>query len=684
MTTLELRPTRHCSPGERLLHGKGVVSAVGAGRAEDWADLDRDVWWATVSAVMGRSHHGRVRVGHHWFDKREIADWSRAPYWHEPASGVGSPAWSRPPTESEIALCLCHADTRVRAAALGLAESAALPVSVLPLVLIRCADTEKPVRDLARSVLGSVLAGADEAVLRPLIPLAVLVGMRRYGSWARDTLLERIGDVPVEAVAELLSSDGRDARIAGLRAGASSGRLSAAEARAIAEGDPDGGVRVQAVRAAMRLAFPPGPEPRTPPTQALTGHADAAWRRRSGAKVQSPGTARTGGGDRTEVPRQAPALDGMPSGQDARAWVLAFLDSCRDREVRRGTLAAALETDFFQAADLAHLAVSHRDRHIRRHSCAALLACSDGHSFLDLLCSARDSAVHAVAVGRLRSAGRGDEVGRHLTDPSASVRAVACREFRSAGGDPRTHYQELCADPRAVTPAAVVGLAEQRCPADAVLLQPLTRHPRAEVRARALAAVRMLGGLPDDAMPVFADDPDPRVRATALGALRHNPRTLRDLVHHRHSDVRATALSLLSRRHDLTWQEALPFLEDPVATVSDAAARALRRTAREIPTSLLLSLADPDRPRAQRATALSLIAGRHEPDSLLAALRLVDDSDPAVRRTARDRAVTVLRRREEITGPHADAIRTLADRYATELPVWLAQIRRRNAAERRR
>ncbi|MFD9052418.1 hypothetical protein [Streptomyces zaomyceticus] len=179
-----LLPAQYRSPGERLLHGKGIAAAAGAGRAEDWARLDQGV--ATYTWRPGpRWSRGRVRVGFHWFDDRELADWTTAPHWHEtgPDGGPGGvAAWSLPPTESEIALALCHADPRLRAAALRLAE---LPAAALPLVLLRCADTDGTVRELARALLSGALAGtgaaADEAV-RALVPLALLLDLRRPSS----------------------------------------------------------------------------------------------------------------------------------------------------------------------------------------------------------------------------------------------------------------------------------------------------------------------------------------------------------------------------------------------------------------------------------------------------------------------------------------------------------------------
>jgi hypothetical protein len=60
-----------------------------------------------------------------------------------------------------------------------------------------------------------------------------------------------------------------------------------------------------------------------------------------------------------------------------------------------------------------------------------------------------------------------------------------------------------------------------------------------------------VGHNPDDALPPFADDPDPGGRATALRALRDCPRLLGHLARNPHDDVRTRALSLLSRHQQL-------------------------------------------------------------------------------------------------------------------------------------
>ncbi|MFI9150472.1 hypothetical protein [Streptomyces sp. NPDC053367] len=452
MTAHRLGPTRFLTRGERLLHGKGVASATGTGQAEEWVDLDRQIWSGTATSVKGRRISCRIRIGFHWFDKREYADWGRAPYRQQ----CGTPSWSAPPTESEIALCLAHADARVRAAALAHVQSAVAPASVLPLVLIRCADADERVRDLAREILGRALADADEAVLRRLSPLAALVGMRRrYGAWVREAVLGRLGGPDEEAVAQLLSGSAPETRIAGLLAGAAYGRLGQAEIWAVAGSDPACGVRRHAACTGIRVTLASG---------------------------------------------QRAHLD------DVRARVVACLEAEPSSDVRRAVLAAAVAAGCLRAPDWVSLARGHRDRGIRRYSCAAALAGPEGDTVLDSLLSAQDAAVRSAAVGRLRGAGRGAELVRHLPDRSVAVRAAACRELRAMGDDPRAHYRALCADPATVTPAALIGLAEQRCREDGALLRSHTRHPHAQVRARAVSALRMLGALPDDVQPA----PEPR------------------------------------------------------------------------------------------------------------------------------------------------------------------------------
>ncbi|MFD6415361.1 hypothetical protein [Streptomyces sp. NPDC060194] len=270
---------------------------------------------------------------------------------------------------------------------------------------------------------------------------------RQHGGWVRQAVLGRLGGLPEAARAELLSARDRDARIAGVHAAAVYGSLGPTRALAIAATDPDHGVRLHALRVVMSAALAPG--------------------------------------RRAELDR-------------VRPQVLAQLHTNSSYDVRRKAFTTAVETGFLRPSDLAELAVTHRTRYVRHRSCAAVLAAPDGNAFLDRLLSARDPAVRTAALARLRGAGRGEELVRHLADVSPAVLASVCRELRAVGDDPRVHYRALCADPAAVTPAAAVGLAEQRRPEDATLLRSLTRHPAPDVRARARSGLRILGDVLDD------------------------------------------------------------------------------------------------------------------------------------------------------------------------------------------
>ncbi|MGW9070649.1 hypothetical protein ACWGQT_14555 [Streptomyces yangpuensis] len=634
-----LLPTQYLGAGERLLHGKALSSAVAPGRAEDWVRLDTDVFSGTLGRVAGWKVSSRIEIGGHWFDDCEIADWESAPYWREgddPAgaddhTGAGdptgaAPSWGCPPTASELALCLCHADARVRAAALDTGGVAA----PLPLLLLRCADGDERVRGRARRAFTEALAGADDGSAGSLAALALRIGHRRHGGWARDVVLARTGGIREPAVQELLASggwQGAEARLAGIRAGAEAGLLDTDALYRIAlTAARDNSERLEAVRAAF-----------------ATGHGTAARKR-----------------------------------------FIAFLDACENSEVRVGALRHALSAHLPSLGDLTGLAVGHRDRHVRRLAARALLGLPGADTVLDRLLAAADGTVRGAAVGRLRAAARPADLEPYLTDPSPWVRGLAARELRAAGGDPHALYRALCADPETVTPPAVSGLAEQRDLRDAPMLDALTRHTDGAVRARALGGLRRLGVLAADALVPYADDPDPRVAAVVLRGLRDDPVLLRALLAHPHARVRARALVHLAHRHHIGWNEALPLLTDPAKEVSRAARGALRAARGEVTVAQLVALTAPGEPPERRALAMQLLACSYEPEALLTALRLVDDPLPAVRAAARGDACRVLWDRAAARSPHADEIRALAERHRERLTVWLAETRRRNRALRNR
>ncbi|MFF8409554.1 hypothetical protein [Streptomyces omiyaensis] len=347
-------------------------------------------------------------------------------------------------------------------------------------------------------------------------------------------------------------------------------------------------------------------------------------------------------------------------GPEGRRVLLGFLEVCEDSEIRVRSLRQALAAQLLTAGDLAGLALRHHDRRVRRLAARVLPELPGAGPLPDRLASADDPAVRGEAVARFRAAGRTDALAAHLADPSPWVRGLARAGLREAGDDPHARLRTLCADPAAVTPPAVSGLAEERDPADVPLLRTLTGHADGGVRARALDGLRLLGALTDAELPPYADDPDPRVGAIVLRTLRDDPEALRGLLGHRHARVRARALSLLHRHGAVGWDEALTHFADPAPEAARAARRVLSSLAHGHTTERLVALAAPGGTPALRALAMDLLGHRYDDRALLHALRLLDDPQPGVRAAAR-RQARRLRRWSDAspTGLYGEEIRAL-------------------------
>jgi hypothetical protein len=110
-------------------------------------------------------------------------------------------------SESRLALALCHRDGRIRERAL---HGVASYPSLLPLVVIRCADWVEPVRERAREVLREALDAEPDAAV-DLASLILRVGRRDKGAFCVDLLEEVLGRHPRGRVAALFSD--RDRRV---------------------------------------------------------------------------------------------------------------------------------------------------------------------------------------------------------------------------------------------------------------------------------------------------------------------------------------------------------------------------------------------------------------------------------------------------------------------------------------
>lgn len=487
-----LSRTEFRSPATRLLHGEDPARALDGDGPRAWADLDGSV---ASSTDGGWASSGTVRVGTRWFDCREIADWSTAPHWHdghEGHDGHGVTWAATPPAAPELALGLCHADPRVREAALG--HAAGRP-EVLALVLIRCADTEEPVRERARAVLtaelDAVTAGADP--VRALPPLALLLSTRRYGAWAWETCLKRLGSPPAALIVELAD-------------------------------DADPGMRFAAVRAALTHRLLPADR-----VAGLTADPDARNR-----------------------------LAALRSGELPAERAARLVLTGQTPEDRREALGLALKAGFLTPERLLETAAATRDRVVRKRCEEAARSALDTRPtslpgpLVDSLLAQGRASLRATAVRALRPAGRAGELPAHLADPSARVREAARGELRAAGQDALAHYRALCAD--SPVPGAVFGLAEAGDASDLPLLRLLARSPEGRVRAAAVYGLRRHGATtPEELLPYLADPHPPTVhaaRSLVVPYARTRPESwlLELFAPGRPEPVRVAALALLELR----------------------------------------------------------------------------------------------------------------------------------------
>lgn len=260
---------------------------------------------------------------------------------------------------------------------------------------------------------------------------------------------------------------------------------------------------------------------------------------------------------------------------------LVALFAHRDRAVRRFAYRLAVEGRLLRPAELARAAVRDGDSVVQELcATAALTALLDEEVYEDVLpplLAARNPRTRSAGVTGLRRAGWSEQVEPFLGDRSALVRACARYVVRQGGGDPVAWYKERCtrADDPALTPGAVIGLAECGNRADAGLLWPLLAHPTAGVRARAVAGLRAL-----DCVEVK------RLR---------------------------------------------PLLDDPAAGVVRETAVALLPWARELPADWLLERTGSERPRHVRVGVFRLLDARGGVVGLRAAVGLLEDPDPKLR-----------------------------------------------------
>ncbi|MCX5209545.1 HEAT repeat domain-containing protein [Kitasatospora sp. NBC_00240] len=256
-------------------------------------------------------------------------------------------------------------------------------------------------------------------------------------------------------------------------------------------------------------------------------------------------------------------------------------------EVRRFALDAVAHR--LKARDLLRFAELDADHGLRARAAEAVARealWTEQHEILRRLAGSTHQGLRVTGLTGLVRAGLAQEAAGHLDDPSPLVRALAREAVRRAGGDAPAHYRAAVAA-GSPSPAAVDGLAEVGGPADADALTALLGHPAAQVRARAVRALRLLGAVP---VP-----------------------------------------------------ELTRLLRDNSATVVREAATALLPSAASLPTGLLGELlTDPERPAVRRA-AYRLLARRDTVTALRAALLAAGDPHPRLARQGRTDTVGLAR-----------------------------------------
>lgn len=159
-----------------------------------------------------------------WERSRFLPGWERsAPLPDEP-TGLD---------EARLALALCHRDGRVRQEALR--HSVRHP-ELLSLVVIRCADWVRPVREDARQVLGETL---DVDTALALAPLVLRVGRRDRGAFGVEVLGRVLRRASHERLARLFSAHDRPARRFAYRLSVEGRLLRPAELARVAARDQD-------------------------------------------------------------------------------------------------------------------------------------------------------------------------------------------------------------------------------------------------------------------------------------------------------------------------------------------------------------------------------------------------------------------------------------------------------------
>ncbi|WP_449481234.1 hypothetical protein [Streptomyces avidinii] len=303
-----------------------------------------------------------------------------------------------------------------------------------------------------------------------------------------------------------------------------------------------------------------------------------------GAELPASSPPRHPGPSRPGPPHPGPPYSGAPRAVPDRAVgpVLAALRDSPGLPTRRFAARLSVERGGTGVRELAARAAAENDPTTSRlwtdAALAAMAADGPDDAAVDTLLGGHGPMVRAAGVTALRRAGRAAEAARHLADRSGLVRACARWLLTQHGGDPYALCRAAAEDPERVTPYAVTGFAECARREDAPLLRALLDHPAGAVRAAAVGGLRLMD-------------------STDLDLLR-------------------------------------PLLDDPSPAVAREVSLSLRSSAGRLPADWLLARTAPGRPTHTRRAAYRLLHARAGVPGLRAAVELLADEDPQLRRIA--------------------------------------------------
>lgn len=171
----------------RLAAGVALEQALDVMDPDSWINLDfgvRELAWRLPELFHSNASPSGRRM-----------NW-------DPGASMPRVMWPQTPGDAELAVALCHPDGRIREAAMNHAEERP---ALLALVVIRCADWSKPVRERARTLL----AATPPHQLATHTALILRVGRRSRGGFAQELLIGALRAGPAAPVEALLDSGDR-------------------------------------------------------------------------------------------------------------------------------------------------------------------------------------------------------------------------------------------------------------------------------------------------------------------------------------------------------------------------------------------------------------------------------------------------------------------------------------------